>query len=299
MAKLLTDSASVAAFERCVRCSFVSLGSRVPSTLVAAAYTEAHALLAPRLSGAATKNEDSYGGSSDAKAQVSWTLAELQLAEGGGEIPPALLMIARLLEHTARAYLTHVVNRYVPSAAAVLDNLEKRSVVRAWLYSGASAGCRSHCDPGLCTAMLSGTAPGLQGFAPARRDDEVPLNDPRESADTTEATPAMIAGTWEPVACSAQRRDSSTEDPSAASAEPILLFNDTTLQVLTGGAARHWLHRVVPLGAAPAGEESAPSRVNIVLELRPAQGPRWYTFRPTSEEAASLAHALHDEPGAA
>ena len=220
---------------------------------------------------------------------------------------------------------TSDVNRDDATAALLIADvpswLDAESVLRLWLYDAAPVSCgeepcRGHYDPGLCTALLPGSRPGLE------------IN-PTSTADTAFSSRAAVDGSgindarndgggdWMAISevihhAACTDGDNDHERPSATAAatawrrhyrpphDPVagvLLFNDTLTQVLTGGAAGHLFHRVVSPTRAigtPSDDHCnpppLPPRFNLVVELRPPKATKaaWYAFTPTPDESASV-----------
>ncbi|RNF08997.1 uncharacterized protein Tco025E_07055 [Trypanosoma conorhini] len=141
-----------------------------------------------------------------------------------------------------------------------LSDVGRRSVFRIWRYSP-GAGCRPHYDPGLCTALLRASAPGLevnlQGKLPSRpgrpgdyRYDEMGVE------SLIDALPGWQAPT-----------------PLAAGDDTLVLCSNMA-GVLSNGALSPVLHRVRS-DWAQGGEKV---RYSLVVELRPSQPRRWYSM---------------------
>lgn len=159
----------------------------------------------------------------------------------------------------------------------LLAGLGKKSVLRVLRYP-AGSGCRPHVDPGLCTALLCGSAGGLE----VNLEDELPASFTagRRPGDFTEA----VAGTasaldtlphWTPVT------------PTHAGEAVVMAGN--LLGVVTHGALPGVLHRVRrdwgasqrtaasdAVDGAEGGRADSAERYNIIVELRPAKARRWY-----------------------
>ena len=201
----------------------------------------------------------------DTKAQANIPIG-MALTEG--TLSPSLQAVARGLFHCAAGYLQAIINASINKDTPLLTPtshdallrayplprteaplpleafINTASVFRIWTYQcgGDSVDgeplCRPHCDPGLCTAMLLGSTPGLEinavdtirdnGFGDFRGDGGSSYN-------------------WSSI---------------AAEEGDALLINNTQLECCTGGIAKQLPHRVV----APQGQMG--ERINMVVELR-------------------------------
>ncbi|KEG11012.1 hypothetical protein DQ04_03061070 [Trypanosoma grayi] len=153
-----------------------------------------------------------------------------------------------------------------PSIAEVarsefLSDIGRRSVFRIWRYN-AGTGCRPHYDPGLCTALLQASAPGLE----VNLEAELPSLPGRpgnyrydETGD--ESVVDALPGWKDPGPC--------------AEGEDTLLLSSNLMRVLSNGALPAVLHRVRSDWAARSCETV---RYSFVVELRPAQPRRWYNL---------------------
>lgn len=198
--------------------------------------------------------------------------------------------VRRICEKLHDAALQHVEEaRREPSfsplaRAEVTHDLGKKSVLRVLRYPVGS-GCRPHVDPGLCTALLVGSAGGLE----VNTRDTIPVSCTRRPGDYTvpqqRAASEGAAGMqrenaldllphWEPVV--------------AAHAGDAVVMTGNMMGVLSAGALPGVLHRVRKDWGESSGERRASSlpccadatvcRFNIIVELRPAQAKRWYTI---------------------
>ncbi|KAF8280990.1 hypothetical protein TcYC6_0028650 [Trypanosoma cruzi] len=141
-----------------------------------------------------------------------------------------------------------------------LNDIGRRSVFRIWRYSPGT-GCRPHYDPGLCTALLQASAPGLE----LNLQEELPSKPERPGDyryDETEVEERINAlPGW--------------EAPSPPSEEDdTLVFRSNMARVLSNYALPPVLHRVRS-DWAQRGERV---RYSLVVELRPSQPRRWYNM---------------------
>lgn len=244
------------------------------------------------------------------KVQLQLTLRELsQFAqrtipndhmEGGslstvtfGSVVAPLLDVAAVLESSARAYLDKIIT-CVPSARGIATNLDKHSVLRIWLYQE-GAECRTHCDPGLATALLQGSQSGLEvtfdEVAPFRLASGDYRSTKRRSAlDGDDQSISCDDVIWTPVE-ELVRSSSLSSSGASTEYEPVLIMAGTQTQVLTSHRIRGVPHRVVNVG--PNASCSAAPRVNIILELRPEFPKQWYGFEPVDSEMRSLDSFIH------
>jgi hypothetical protein len=90
------------------------------------------------------------------------------------QLPGEVRHICVGLHEAAREYLEAGVREpsALPAARAeIQDHLGKKSVLRVLRYP-AGSGCRPHVDPGLCTALLTGSVGGLE----VNTTDEIPVS---------------------------------------------------------------------------------------------------------------------------
>lgn len=140
-----------------------------------------------------------------------------------------------------------------------LDDIRRNSVFRIWRYS-AGVGCRPHYDPGLCTALLRASAPGLQLNL---REELPPLpgrpGSYRNDAAGGDKTLGGLLSAWE-------------EPQPTARGDDTLLLRGRMAHVISGGALPAVLHCVRSDWAKADGEV----RYSFVVELRPSDPHRWY-----------------------
>nr|CAJ2469451.1 unnamed protein product [Leishmania braziliensis] len=213
------------------------------------------------------------------------------------QLPVDVRLVCAGLHEAALAYAQEALREPSVSCAArdeILNNLDRKSVLRVLRYP-AGSGCRPHVDPGLCTALLVGSAGGLE----VSTTDAVPAPFASRPGDYTShvaSSPTLMHAEhsnvpdtlphWEPVL-------------TAHSGEVIVMAGNM-LRVVSGGALLGVLHRVrqdwVPdtprtggqcspslstaciasRATAETNPVSATFRFNIVVELRPAEAKRWY-----------------------
>lgn len=241
----------------CLRNKCVRLQNRIPSQVVRTALLEAPLLFQERSS------VFSHVRRQDAKAQLNIPVGEALV---GGVLPDSIVEVARGLFECAAGYVAGIIHagQLSPASKAALiaayplsgdlqqlsSFTNRASVFRVWTYScdGTASDeplCRAHCDPGLCTAMLLGSTPGLE----INQVDDIPNNG---------------FGDYRATAC---RGGDSNWVPVSPADGDVLLLNNTQLQCCTEGNARALPHRVV-MPPNFVGE-----RINMVVELR-AQRPK-------------------------
>ncbi|ESL10001.1 hypothetical protein TRSC58_02271 [Trypanosoma rangeli SC58] len=151
-----------------------------------------------------------------------------------------------------------------------LDDIEQRSVFRIWRYSPGT-GCRPHYDPGLCTALLQSSAPGLevnlQRELPSRpgRHGDYRYDEP-ELEDLIDALPGWQAPT------------------PPATGDDTLLLRSNMAGVLSNSALPPVLHRVRS-DWAQRGEKV---RYSLVVEMRPSHPRRWYNLHKQLKAGAEM-----------
>jgi hypothetical protein len=240
------------------------------------------------------------------KVQLQLTLRELshiaELTIPGdaactvGSVIAPLLDVAAVLESSARSYLDNIVT-CVPSAKLITVNLEKHSVLRIWQYDE-GADCRTHCDPGLVTALLRGSLPGLEVTFDKVVPSRLASGDYRSTKRTTSTSDGacqvdrMDDVDWTPV--EALSNLSSDASPLTPQLEPVLILAGTQTEVLTSHCIRGVPHRVVCQRQHGAHRPTARApRVNIILELRPEHAKTWYGFQPAESEKIALHEFFH------
>lgn len=207
-----------------------------------------------------------------------------------GAVLAPLFEVARVLESCATAYLDTVLS-CVPSAVNIKEDLDVKSVLRVWKYKD-GADCRAHCDPGLVTALLRGSHPGLQVTFDDVKTSQRNTGDYRQECTNGHRwqpidellllTPPVVCGD----ACSTE------------GCAPVIVMAGAHTQLLTDQQVRALPHRVCPSVCGATSNESEKrhgrelsleplSRVNIVLELRPSR-KSWYHFHPSSTERDAL-----------
>lgn len=194
-----------------------------------------------------------------------------------------IVAVEAALRAEATSYLTDVTGS-MPTASRVLkEDLSKSSMFRMWMYRSGGE-CRPHYDPGLVTALLRGSRPGLafnvtESIVPSERLGD--YSTVRSGGGATDAAlRSMESQSWTLSHDAAKPCDGF---------EPILIMANTTLQVISGGALPHVLHGVrtqMPLSSPDVPLSEAVSRVNLVVELRPARS--WYQYQPTPEDEAAV-----------
>lgn len=207
-----------------------------------------------------------------------------------------LLDVAAALEASARTYLDTLL-ACVPSARSITDGLEDNSVLRLWMYDQ-GADCRPHCDPGLVTALLQGSAPGLEVTFDPVNPARLNSNDYRTLLQNIDGgTSAVLHSdiSWVPTQTliSSELPSLTTDQQSHLLLEPVLVMAGTQMEVVTGRTIRGVPHRVA---SRPHGDYNSCGllphhRVNIILELRPRNPKRWFTFHPQNSEVDAL-HAF-------
>ena len=198
-------------------------------------------------------------------------------------VPPNLLIVAQALLSASISFLK---SKFPSSTGTTSETLKKillsvmeKSVFRVWRYEP-GAGCRAHYDPGWCTALLRGSQPGLEINEELVLDPTAQSNMSVTGGGTYgdysifEKCDAEEHRGWMPVFHVAENP---FVEENTNSCCDVLVFNDTMLQVVSNGVHRHLLHRV-----SATNMES--HRVNIVLELRPANSREWYSMHQEKQE---------------
>lgn len=213
------------------------------------------------------------------------------------QLPIEVRWICTGLHEATLSYAQEALREPGVSSAArdeILSNLGRNSVLRVLRYP-AGSGCRPHVDPGLCTALLVGSAGGLE----VSTTDAVltPFaNRPGYHTATVASPPTSVRGEasnmpgtlphWEPVL-------------TAHTGEAVVMAGNM-LGAVSGGALPGVLHRVrrdwvagtprrdglrspspsaACVGSDADAETDAGSEVfrfNVIVELRPAHPKRWY-----------------------
>ncbi|CAJ1987562.1 2OG-Fe(II) oxygenase superfamily [Leishmania donovani] len=232
------------------------------------------------------------------------------------QLPVEVRLICGGLHEAALSYAQEALRERGVSSAArdeILSNLGRKSVLRVLRYP-AGSGCRPHVDPGLCTALLVGSAGGLEV---STTDAVLTPFASRPGCNTAHVTssPTSMRGEasnmpgtlphWEPVL---------TAHTGAA-----VVMAGNMLGAVSGGALPGVLHRVrrdwvaeIPrtdgqrspslhaacvVGGADAETHAGSGvfRFNVIVELRPAYAKRWYTATsgqpplPSASSPSSLA----------
>ncbi|GET87324.1 hypothetical protein, conserved [Leishmania tarentolae] len=213
------------------------------------------------------------------------------------QLPVEVRLICAGLHEVALSYAQEALQEpgiFPDARDEILNNLGRNSVLRVLRYP-AGCGCRPHVDPGLCTALLAGSAGGLEvsttdaaltSFANrpghyAAHVDPSPTSMHDEASHMPDTLPH-----WEPFL-------------TAHSGEAVVMAGNM-LGAVSGGTLPGVLHRVrrdwaaatppmceqgsPPLRAACINNEADTEmdtgngvfRFNVVVELRPADAKRWY-----------------------
>ncbi|KAG5482937.1 hypothetical protein LSCM1_06976 [Leishmania martiniquensis] len=176
----------------------------------------------------------------------------------------------------------------------ILHNLGRKSVLRVLRYP-AGSGCRPHVDPGLCTALLVGSAGGLEvsttglvlaPFVNRPGGHTGPVTSLPTLTHLEESNTPGTLPHWEPVL--------------TAHAGKAIVMAGNILEAVSGGAMPGVWHRVhhswhsygsradgqcsscTHAASTASGTEadtsngSVPFRFNVIVELRPAEAKRWY-----------------------
>ncbi|KPI88495.1 hypothetical protein ABL78_2391 [Leptomonas seymouri] len=165
------------------------------------------------------------------------------------QLPAEVRRICAGLHEAAREYAEAVVQEpcVLPvSRAEVLRNLGKKSVLRVLRYP-AGSGCRPHVDPGLCTALLTGSSGGLE----VNTVDELPASFAHRPGDYTNLVKAEPAASMLPQTALSEEEAESPLDflphwepvVTAHSGEAVVMAGNMT-GVLSCGALPGVLHRV-------------------------------------------------------
>lgn len=203
-------------------------------------------------------------------------------------LPLPVQRVVTTLQTAAEQYVEVVLQHPSVERTArleILQDLEKRSVLRVLRYR-LRCGCRPHVDPGLCTALLCGSAGGLEIRAEGRSAASQQTSDTGGSLQVAEELPRTPEGiqkaTMTPLDLLPGWETVTPRHPGE-----VLLLNGNMLAMLSRGVLPAALHRVrpdwnilrQPAESPPVGVTPTPAadaRFNIVVELRPAQPKRWY-----------------------
>ncbi|KAG5482768.1 hypothetical protein CUR178_06809 [Leishmania enriettii] len=213
------------------------------------------------------------------------------------QLPAELRLLCTGLHQAALDYAQEALREPCVSPVArngILDNLGRKSVLRVLRYPVGS-GCRPHVDPGLCTALLVGSAGGLEvsTTGPA----SIPfVNRPGDYAEHMASSTARMRC----VESSISRTLPHWESLLTAHAGEAVVMAGNMFEAVSGGALPGVRHRVRQDWAsniprrdgqrssfdddasfasgmdAGASDGSAGFRLNVIVELRPAEAKRWY-----------------------
>lgn len=196
----------------------------------------------------------------------------------------SILLVEECLRRIALNFLDDLI-AMVPSALSLRNDIEKKSVFRMWAYYEGGE-CRPHYDPGICTALLSGSSEGLAVNFVDTLSATNTLGDYTAMQNGTEANAHLNGSTnWvraKDLLASAEVKRLCTDDET----ECALVMADTTTQVITGGEVKHVLHCVMDDDDLDKLRGKQGPRINIILELRPKG--KWYDFSPSDDERTSL-----------
>ncbi|KAK7196441.1 2OG-Fe(II) oxygenase superfamily [Novymonas esmeraldas] len=212
-------------------------------------------------------------------------------------LPAEARLICAGLHDAAVAYAEEALQHpcVLPAARQeLLRDLGRRSVLRVLRYP-AGSGCRPHVDPGVCTALLVGSAGGLEvnttdalpPLSAARLGDYTGTVDGASSHAAVAAGPSVLDALphWEPVV--------------TAHAGEAAVMAGKTLEVVSGGALRGVLHRVRrdwATGVNGADAAAAEMRFNVLVELRPTNPKRWYAAAAAALTGAEVAQVTQVSP---
>ncbi|KPA75052.1 putative mitochondrial hypothetical protein [Leptomonas pyrrhocoris] len=167
------------------------------------------------------------------------------------QLPPEVRHICAGLHEAARAFVEVAVREpsVLPAPRdGVLHNLGRKSVLRVLRYP-AGSGCRPHIDPGLCTALLTGSAGGLD----VNTLDELPVSFTNRPGDyTSHANVELAAPTAQPSALANAEEEETNVLNLLPNWEPVVTTDAGEAVVMAGNMmdviSRHTvpgvLHRV-------------------------------------------------------
>nr|CCC92784.1 conserved hypothetical protein [Trypanosoma congolense IL3000] len=180
-----------------------------------------------------------------ASLQQIWTVSQHQM-------PPPVTHVCRGLEVAVMDFAHSMLRQAFVHRCArdeLLNDIGRRSVMRMWRYD-AGVGCRPHCDPGVCTALLQATAQGLELSASPKAKHGWRSTEILSGADWVVPQPCMAA-------------------------DDTLVMAGVTAELVSGGRIPAVLHRV----RSDWAEHEELKRYSIVVELRPSGARRWFELK--------------------
>ncbi|KAG5509158.1 hypothetical protein JKF63_06167 [Porcisia hertigi] len=227
------------------------------------------------------------------------------------QLPAEVRLVCAGLHEAALGYAREALHEGPGVSAAarreILNNLGRKSVVRVLRYP-AGSGCRPHVDPGLCTALLLGSAGGLE-VSTANTLATLRANQLRSCKHHLDSLPTFLQNEEANMPATLPHWESVV---TTHIGEAVVMAG-SMLGVVSGGALPGVLHRVrqdwavttphrdglfdPPARTASIASEAGASnnkgsvafRFNVIVELRPEDAKRWYAAASGQPPTAPLA----------